>query len=148
MKRQSGPRIGEQLGIEPRLDPNPMKGNGDGARAHSIVSTTSMRDERTGPQAIQMAVTRLAMAHDEHTAGYGHGLANRLTGRHETCSISEFRSGVADRAASIRIPRSVMRCGYGYLEDRRVPTSHDGGHRPVVSADVHLWPDDHGSSKK
>lgn len=35
----------------------------------------------------------------------------RLTGKHETCDINTFRSGVADRGASIRIPLPVqVRC--------------------------------------
>ena len=52
-------------------------------------------------------------------ANYGAGLSERLTGLHETCAINEFRSGVADRGASIRIPRHVEERGHGYLEDRR-----------------------------
>ena len=50
---------------------------------------------------------------------YGYKLEERLTGLHETCSINEFKSGVADRGASVRIPRQVQLLGYGYLEDRR-----------------------------
>ena len=52
-------------------------------------------------------------------AAYGADLEERLTGLHETCSINEFRGGVADRGASIRIPRHVANRGAGYLEDRR-----------------------------
>ena len=33
--------------------------------------------------------------------------------------MNTFRSGVADRGASIRIPLPVQLKGYGYLEDRR-----------------------------
>ena len=50
---------------------------------------------------------------------YGFGLDQRLTGLHETASIDEFTSGVANRGASVRIPRAVSEKGYGYLEDRR-----------------------------
>ena len=49
----------------------------------------------------------------------------RLTGLHVTCSITDFRSGVADRGASIRIPRHVADDGYGYLEDRRPGANAD-----------------------
>ena len=37
----------------------------------------------------------------------------RLTGKHETCDINTFRSGVADRGASIRIPLPVQVCCCG-----------------------------------
>ena len=41
----------------------------------------------------------------------GAGNEMRLTGKHETCDINTFRSGVADRGASIRIPLPVqVRC--------------------------------------
>lgn len=36
----------------------------------------------------------------------------RLTGKHETSSIQDFSSGVANRGCSIRIPRSVAEVGY------------------------------------
>ena len=44
----------------------------------------------------------------------------RLTGRHETGHIGAFSSGVANRGASIRIPRSVANEGKGYFEDQSV----------------------------
>ena len=43
----------------------------------------------------------------------------RLTGRHETCRYDEFKYGIGDRTASIRIPAHVGTDGKGYLEDRR-----------------------------
>jgi len=55
----------------------------------------------------------------EHIAEYGEGNDKRLTGKHETCSINEFKFGVADRGASIRIPRTAEKSGKGYMEDRR-----------------------------
>ena len=54
-----------------------------------------------------------------HIANYGHGIEERLTGEHETCSYQEFRYGVFDRGASIRIPWQVAYEGRGYIEDRR-----------------------------
>ena len=63
--------------------------------------------------------------HQEHIDVYGANLAQRLTGDHETCSITEFKAGDADRGASIRIPRQVADKGYGYIEDRRPGANAD-----------------------
>ena len=49
----------------------------------------------------------------------------RLTGEHETCSIKDFRYGVSDRGASIRIPWQVEVDKKGYLEDRRPNANAD-----------------------
>ena len=56
---------------------------------------------------------------------YGQDNDQRLTGEHETCSIEEFRYGVSDRGASIRIPWQVELEGCGYLEDRRPSSNCD-----------------------
>ena len=56
---------------------------------------------------------------------YGAHNEQRLTGKHETCSIREFRYGVSDRGASIRIPMQTANDGYGYLEDRRPSANMD-----------------------
>ena len=53
-----------------------------------------------------------------HILIYGAHNEERLTGLHETCSIKEFRYGVSDRGASIRIPMQTANDGCGYLEDR------------------------------
>lgn len=56
---------------------------------------------------------------------YGEGNEARLTGRHETGSIESFTYGVANRGASIRIPRECAAKGYGYFEDRRPASNAD-----------------------
>ena len=86
---------------------------------HTNFSTDSMRNRERGRGVIEDAVVALGKRHAEHIAIYGAGLDERLTGLHETCSIKEFKHGVADRGASIRIPRHVAEEGFGYLEDRR-----------------------------
>ena len=78
-----------------------------------------MRDGASGLAAIHDAIDQLEQRHAIHIVEYGAGLADRLTGLHETCAIDEFRGGVADRGASIRIPRQIEERGSGYLEDRR-----------------------------
>ena len=56
---------------------------------------------------------------------YGIGNEKRLTGLHETCPITEFRWGVSDRGASLRVPWQVSKDGKGYLEDRRPSANCD-----------------------
>ena len=118
-------RLGEDFGISPTLHPKPVKGNWNGAGKHTNFSTKAMRHPKTGMFAIQEAINRLSKKHHEHIACYGSGLEERLTGQHETAAIETFSSGVGDRSVSIRIPRSVAKNGFGYLEDRRPGANAD-----------------------
>lgn len=70
-------------------------------------------------EAINAAIEKLSKTHMEHISQYGTGNEERLTGKHETCDMNTFRSGVADRGSSIRIPLPVQLAQKGYLEDRR-----------------------------
>ncbi|MDD9951134.1 MAG: glutamine synthetase beta-grasp domain-containing protein, partial [Zetaproteobacteria bacterium] len=118
-------RIGEEYGIEPSFANKPIKGDWNGAGNHTNFSTTAMREPNSGKGAIEQAIQQLAKTHTEHIAVYGAGLEERLTGLHETCNLNEFKSGTADRSASIRVPLRVAQKGYGYLEDRRPGANAD-----------------------
>lgn len=62
----------------------------------------------------------------EHIAVYGPDNHLRLTGKHETAAIDQFKYGVSDRGASIRIPIATVEKGWkGWLEDRRPNSAAD-----------------------
>ncbi|XP_073334283.1 glutamine synthetase-like isoform X2 [Pagrus major] len=121
-------RVCEDFGVVATLDPKPMTGNWNGAGCHTNISTKEMRNEN-GLIYIEKAIKRLSKKHDEHIAVYdphgGQDNIRRLTGLHETASIKEFSAGVANRGASIRIPRQVGQEQKGYFEDRRPAANCD-----------------------
>ena len=111
-------RLGEESGVSATLDPKPIPGDWNGAGMHSNFSTKGMREEG-GMAHIEAAIERMSGRISQHLAAYGVGYEMRLTGHHETCRYDEFKAGVSDRTASVRIPTHVAADGMGYLEDRR-----------------------------
>jgi glutamine synthetase len=91
---------------------------------HTNFSTKTMRQEG-GIEEINQAVEKMSHRIQEHLDRYGAGYEIRLTGHHETCRYDEFKWGVSDRTASVRIPVETDKNGCGYFEDRRPNANAD-----------------------
>jgi len=117
-------RVAEDFNVVVSYDPKPVKGDWNGAGAHTNYSTKSTREKGGFKNIIEM-IEKMGKVHKEHMAAYGKHNEQRLTGKHETCNFNQFKYGVAHRGASVRIPRQCEIDQCGYFEDRRPAANCD-----------------------
>jgi len=119
-------RIGEKYGIAINWHCKPL-GNLDwnGSGMHANFSNELLRT--CGSKDIYEQICEgFRPFVKEHIEVYGPDNHLRLTGKHETAAITDFKFGVSDRGASIRIPIGTVEKGWkGWLEDRRPNSAAD-----------------------
>jgi len=89
-------RVTEQHNCVCSFSPKPMEGDWNGAGCHTNFSVKSMREDG-GYDVILKVCEAFGKVAAEHIAEYGEGNEKRLTGKHETCAITDFKFGVANQ---------------------------------------------------
>ena len=118
-------RLCEEYEIDVEWHCKPIKGDWNGSGMHTNFSTKQIR-EVGGKEYTEALMATFAKNVPAHIAAYGPDNHLRLTGLHETCAIDQFRYGLSDRGASIRLPVNFIKNGYrGYMEDRRPNSAAD-----------------------
>lgn len=118
-------RLCEKYEVDVVWHCKPIRGDWNGSGMHTNFSFQYLR-EVGGKDFFESLMIAFAEHRSAHIEVYGPDNHLRLTGLHETAPIDEFRYGLSDRGASVRMPVNFIRNGYrGYLEDRRPNSEAD-----------------------
>tara|TARA_B100000925_G_C21988564_1_gene465704 strand:- start:695 stop:1819 length:1125 start_codon:yes stop_codon:yes gene_type:complete len=124
-------RIAEEHNMNISFHPKPLE-QWNGSGMHTNFSNYTMRkvmdtsdEQEKVYQYIIKYIESLEESHELAMHIYGDDNNLRMTGECETASFDTFSYGVANRGASIRIPRNVEINKHGYIEDRRPASNAD-----------------------
>jgi glutamine synthetase len=118
-------RSAELYGINVSWDPKPVASdewNGSGGLFN--YSTKSSRAEG-GINSLLTYIKKLETHHLKFIEMSGIGNQKRLNGKNESSDWHFFSFGIADRMASVRIPKRIEQLRKGYIEDRRPAANMD-----------------------
>ena len=126
VSRYLAERNAEKYGLSIEWHPKPLGATDwNGSGMHANFSNDTLRTCGS-KETYEKICESFRPVVDDCIAVYGAYNDQRLTGDHETQSITEFSYGVSDRGASIRIPIMTVESGWkGWLEDRRPASNAD-----------------------
>lgn len=117
-------RLAEKHGCTVDYRPKPYE-HENGSGCHINISTATTRAQGGFDQHLAPLIERLEIHHGEIGEVYGEGNERRLTGKHETSSLTAFSAGIGTRHTSVRVPQHCARARCGYFEDRRPAANID-----------------------